>query len=460
MAFTIANRAFEEIFGEDFKTDDEIYCDFMDMLKDYLGKNKGESARKMSEWVENGNGLCTFTCRQDTLDMLCEEMSKDRIPYVLVKEANGKTGFIIRDKDSTQTQKTSARTIKKLSGYCRVTSGNEAGMTYLKGKDEDKTMLIIGALSREEAFYFAELCSRIIPGETVGVDHMPDGTYMVTGHAKTVMRIKKNGSYPGALAEAIVMMNGETGKEEREKVRKRLYYLQKKSGNFPDKNGGHKDPVWIVGKGNCFVKRTENGFDACHALNIDGDVILETDYTVSKDDKRYGQRMNSALSRTTDHQCLYAIKDVLDYYRIPKRSIKTPKEKGQQMFISQAARIVTEKTSREKLTRMEGKWEHKFRHYQKEMKRVIEGAARGKIPKGYTRADIIELRKTAKVFGLDLGSMAKAAGRYAELDSYAREAGRARVANIEQLIARYSGERQAEERSSERSRDTRSGKDR
>ena len=443
MGFTMANRAFEEVFGEGRRESGQVYADFMKMLKEYLHNEKSPSARKMAEWINRDGQLFSFTCRQDAVETLCDNMTAAHIPYIIVNETSGKMGFLVRDPDVEAVRKITKKTLAQMSHYCSISNGEDTGFSYLKGKDEDKTMLMIAGLDRDEAFLFAETAKDVLPGEKIGIDRMPDNTYMLTVHAKTAMKkVKKKGYFPGALAEIVVMANGESRKDTRKKVTERLSYIGEKETGFPGKDGA--SPVWVVGGGNCFVKKTEEGAEAGHAVVIDNRVMLETDYTIKKDDRRYKARLNSALSRITDHKCLYNIQDVIEHFRNPGRFMKGKKIKGQEEFIRKAAELVAQKVSTERLTRMDGKWEHKFRHFQKEMKRVIEGAALGRVPKGYSRADIISLREMAAAYGLQMQFMLPGIKKYAELDSYAREAGKQRVADLEQLIANFGGGQQEE----------------
>ena len=174
-------------------------------------------------------------------------------------------------------------------------------------------------------------------------------------------------------------------------------------------------------------------------------VSLQTDYTVKKEEKKYSQRMNSALARTSGHICLYSVQDVIDYYKASdKRMLPAAAEVGQAALISQAAKIVAEKTGKEKIMHMNGRWEHKFRHFQKDLSRVLDGVANGRVPKGYSRADIIGLRDVAKTYGLSLKAMTPAIEKYRGLDTYAREAGKERVTDLTKLIERYGGGQQKE----------------
>ena len=444
MSFNMVNRDFEEVFGEGIKTDKKTCRDFMKTLRGYLAKEDSISAKKILRWIEEGNQLDTFTCRQDVVEAMSGNLSREGIPYVLVNETTGRVGFLIRASDGQAIKRIRSRTLTERSNTCRISNNYDTGMIYLRGREEDKTMLLIGGLKKEEAFYFVSQCGGILPGETIGVDRMPDGTYLLTVHAKTAMRIGRKASFPGAVAEALVAVNGETKEEVKEDIARRFEYLGEKNSGFPDQTGGVQNPVWIVGTGYCFVKRTSEGFDAGHALDIDGNILLESDYRVDKKDKRYRQRLNSALARTTKHRCLYTVQDVIEYYRTPRRMLPDEKEIAQQMLVRHMASLVTKKTNAEKIMRMDAKWEHKFRHFQKEMRRVAEGAAMGKVPKGYSKADIVMIRKEAKEVGVSLKAIAPCVKRYAELDTYAREAGMPRVTDLEVLIGRLSGVPQKE----------------
>lgn len=447
MAFTMANKAFEEVFGERIITDSKIYTDFIIMLGEYLKEEDSPSAEKMRQCLQDGKPFCSFACRQDALDAMRRKLASGRIPYVIINGTDGQTRFLIRETDSAAVKKATRAALSELGGYCSLKSGNDTGLFYLKSHDEDKTMLLVGGLSREEAFYFAEHSGSVLPGEMLGIDQMPDGTYLLTAHAKTAMRYKGSGIpyYPEAVANTIMYLNGETKKAAREEIVERMAYLGQKTAGFPDKKGGTDEPVWIVGKGNCFVKRTRDGFEAGHAITIQDMVSLQTDYTVKKEEKKYSQRMNSALARTSGHICLYSVQDVIDYYKASdKRMLPAAAEVGQAALVSQAAKIVAEKTGKEKIMHMNGRWDHKFRHFQKDLSRVLDGVANGRVPKGYSRADIIGLRDVAKTYGLNLRAMAPAIEKYRGLDTYAREAGKERVTDLTKLIERYGGGQQKE----------------
>lgn len=455
MAFSTANRTYEAVFGRRVRKDSEIYRDFLDMLKAYLEEEKSEPARKMLEWIRSGKELKALTCRQDAVEPLCERLLMKGIPFVAVNETNGKTGFLIRTADEQTVKQTVKKTLNEMSGHCAICSGYDAGMTYLKGNDEDKTMLLVGGLSREEAFVFAESCGQVIPGETVGIDRMPDGTFMISAHAKTVMRPGRRRTFYGALAETIILINGADGREAKERADKRLLYLQQKNKGFPDKSGSFDLPVWVVGTGTCFVKRTKNGFEAGHAVVIREMVFLEKDYEADKEEKHYMERLNSALSRMTSHLCLYTEKDVREYYKNPGRALCSPQEKGQRMVIEQAALLVSKKTIADRVMRMDGKWEHKFRHLQRNLAYVLKGAAEGKVPKRYAKADIISLRSMAKNCGVDLLAVVPGIEKYAGLDSYAREAGIPRAADLDKLIEKYTAIAASRGRKHERQTGTR-----
>ncbi len=151
---------------------------------------------------------------------------------------------------------------------------------------------------------------------------MPDGTKLFTCHGKTAMSGAREKLFRSAVAETALVMNGESSDRLREYEQNVSTYRRQRAAGFPDMRGTMDEPVWVVGDGERFVKRTAEGFELGHALEIDDNVLLETDLIVDASDKRYETRLNSALSKITGHVCLYDIRDVIEWFRTHGGSFK------------------------------------------------------------------------------------------------------------------------------------------
>lgn len=453
MSFNVSNEAFLEAFGQPDKKG-KVTEKFLEMLKKYLRTQKGTSAGKMRAWIGKGGGLCAFTCRADAVRPLSDDLTAHRIPYILVEEAMGDIGFLIRDTDIKKVKEAITRTLRMLSHYCRVTSCEKAGMAYLKQKVSDKEMLYVSGLSREEAVFIGEESGRALPDETIGIDRMADGTWMVACHGKTAVNGKPGKeNFGSTVAMAMVAMNSETKAGMRKKAAQKADYNEKRAAGFPDRNGKlDGQPVWVVGASNRFVKRTASGFELGHAVEIDESIVLENDLRVNNDDPRYYTRLNSALAKVCGNMCLYSLQEVIRYFKSGRKFDRGSKTTGQKDLILRADAMITKKVMGDSITHMDGRWNHKFRHYQHEMGRLLIGVRDGKIPKGYTRQDILELREIAAAFSLDVKSMTPAISKIMNLEIMSREAGPQRINNVEKEISRYTGERQGQEESRDRSK--------
>ncbi len=437
MAFEIANEAFEKVFGKSSgKSEKELLYSFMQMLNKYLEGRKEWTAAAFRSWLRNGGTLCAFRCREDVVQPIIDDMVDRKIPFVLVKSHDGTTGFLIREKDILAARMSISSVLRNLSGYCEITTGEQAGIIYRRARTKDKTMLLLCGLSETEVYYLEE-AKETLPGKAVGLDRMSDGTFMLTCHGKSIFEEKSR--FCESLMEARLIANGESADSLTRRKEKRDKYIKEKTAGFPDREGSMDSPIWIVGNGDKYVKRGPDGFEAGHAEEVAGEVFLSKEMDVSLSDSAYERRMNSALAKITEHICLYNMQEVLEHFQTKKDVIRDAKETGQQKLIRSASAIVTEKISRENGKRSPG-WKKRIDQYQKNMGGLITAAKEGRIPSGYTKTDILRLRRIMKTFGLDMNKAERGLERMSSLQIYEREAGPARAEDIEKILAAIRGE--------------------
>ena len=376
-----------------------------------------------------GGKLCAFTCREDLVQPVIDMLMEKGCPFVLVKETTGNTGFLIRDADSGRVKAAADDMLKAGSGYCEITTGEMAGIIYRRAKIKDRSMLVFEGLSEEEVYYLQEEAGPSLPGMAVGVDRMPDGTYTMTCHGESAFGIKGSGSFGTALMEAVMLSGGECADAVKERGKLRREYLKARASGFPDRDGTADRPVWIVGRGDCYVKRTRDGFEAGHAEELCGEVFLVIDAETGLKEEGYDKRLGSALSRITGHRCLYEEDEVLEYFRNKKDQYRGMKETGLRMLVSCASGIVSGKEERAGRN-----WAKRMTQYRDEMCRLLEGAGRGAVPTGYGKNDILRLRKIIRVFGLDMERSQSAIDRMRGIAVLERDAGPRRI-DIEEKLA-------------------------
>lgn len=440
MAFDVSNKAFEEAFGNP-KKQGTLTKEFIQQLSIYLENKQFDSAIAIKAWLKKDGKLNAFSCREDMMQPMMAEFRNYKTPYILVKEAGGGIGFLIRSSDTALVKKMTRQVLKEKSRYCAVTTGKIVGDLYLKSKEKDKEILQICGLSEEEVIYLEQQCNTVLPGEAIGIDRMMDGTYMFSCHGKTAIKGKKRRkSFGSALAETVMVMNGNISEKMKKKAQNTAMYREAKAAGFPDKNGQFDSPVWVVGDGDRFVKVTSKGFELGHAIEIEDEVILETDLVVEKGNESYSNRLNSALSHIIGRMCLYDLLSVYEHFKTKRSYLQDQEVVGIQQFLMMADAMISEKIKQDSITQLNGKWEHKFRHYQNEMGRLLIGARDGKIPKGYTKENILQLRKVSQTFRLDMTKLTPAIEKLMQIEAYAKDAAQNKVTNIENVIAKYRGE--------------------
>lgn len=444
MAFLrVANSTFEQAFGtgaEDaggsrpLRDGAGLPGSFMALLREHLRGRKEWTARAMYSWIRGGGGLCAFTCREDLVQPAIDMLMEKGRPFVLVKENAGNTGFLIRAADCSRVKADTDDLLRSRSRYCEITTGEGAGIIYRRERVKDKSMLVISGLSGEAAFYLQEEARPVLPGIAVGVDRMPDGTYTITCHGESAFG-PESGCFGSALMEAVMVTGGECAGDIRKREALRREYLKEKVAGFPDRMGTAEDPVWIVGNGDCYVKRTAEGFELGHAEEACGEVFLVIDMETAIREDGYESRLGSALSRISGHICLYEEGSVLEYFRNKKGHYRSAKETGVKALVNCASGIVSEK---EKSRGNSRNWTRRMEWYRDEMCSLLESAEKGIVPAGYRKNDILRLRRIIRAFSLDMEKAQPAIDRMRGISVHERQAGPGRF-DMEQKLADING---------------------
>lgn len=448
LAFKVSNKAFEQAFSSNegeiktIRTSKEIVDDFLYKLSIYLKQQSHYPAAKaISNWISKGGSLSAFTCRADMVEPMINALRRESIPFVIVQEMTGNKGFIIRSKDNEMQRKIANHLLKTSAKYCQVKTGKEASEEYLRRRIQDKNMLAVGDVTPEQLVYLEELCNQILPGETIGVDKMEDGTYLVTVHGQTAIigpHQYRGRNFAAALSETLFLFDSNVKKEMLEISSNTNEFRKAKSEGFLDKDNSTQQPVWIVGKENIFVKRTMRGFEVGHAEEIGEEVFLETDYRVSFDDPQYDTRLNSGLSKITDKKVLYRLQDVIDHYKTKKSQIRNAKIEGEKHLMEEVDYIVANKVRSDAAYVRGNNWAAKLKHYATEVHKVLSATKDGRIPVGYSKEQIVSLMDITHRYKIDLSIATPAINKLKNVEVFDRPAGPPKIRSIEQEIARFS----------------------
>lgn len=451
MAFKVSNKVFEEIFENEnknlkvIKDPQQIVESFLKHLKSYLKAHKKyPAADAIYKWLEKGGSISSFTCRGDMVESMIDALRFNSVPFIIIQEVTGNKGFLIRSKDNDKQRKIVHQILKSSSNYCQITSGKEASQIYLKKRIPNKEMIAIGGITKEQLVYIEEICNQILPGETIGVDKMQDGTYLITVHGYTSImgsQLFREKNFAALLSETIVLFNGNAKKEINKISSDTNAFRLAKARGFLDESGTTQNPVWIVGNENKFVKRVGEGFELGHAEEVNDEIYLENDTKVTFDDADYEKRLNSALANITNRKVLYRLSDVIEHFKNKKRQQRVNKIAGEKHLMEEVSRIVMNKVRGDATFVRGNNWAKKMIHYQNEAGKVLVGVKEGRVPNGYHREDIKELMDVAFRYRLDLNLITPAIDKLKNIEVFDRPVGPPKVRSIEQEIARFSGDR-------------------
>ena len=453
MAFKVSNKVFEEVFDSNsnlkvINNPQQVVESFLKRLKSYLKTHKKyPAADAIRKWLEKGGSISSFTCRGDMVEQMIEALRLHAIPFILIQEITGNKGFLIRSKDNDKQRKIANHLLKTSANYCKITSGREASQIYLKKRIPNKEMIAVGDLTKEQMIYLTEKCNHILPGETIGVDKMKDGTYLVTVHGHTAIMgspLVKGQNFASLLAETVILFNGNVKAEMDEFSTDTDNFRISKAKGFPDQTGGTNDPIWVVGNENKFLKRAERVFEVGHAEEVGDEIFLETDTKISLDDADFEKRLNSALANITKRKVLYRLSDVIAHFKDKKRKQRVNQIAGEKHLAEEVSRVVANKVRGDATFVRGNKWAKKLIHYQAEVGKVLVGVKEGRVPLGYQRDDIKELMDVAFRYGLNMQVITPAINKLQNIEVYDRPVGPPKVRNVEQEIARFIQDRTQE----------------
>lgn len=447
MGFKISNEEFYQIFGNpnnvnsnssyNQKDKDEYNKKLRSQLISYLSTKKYPSARALLKWLNKGGSFTTMSCRADVVNDLEEEFMKTGVAFTLFEGVSGNYGFLARSCDIEKQNKAIKNVLERKSKYCNITSGEEAAYFYSKKSGlKDTDMVAIGGLNEEEVHLLKESCNKVLPNQTIGIDEMSDGSYLLTFHGKSSLDFTSDSNMATALVESLVTLNGNSAKIIRNKTKSDIAYQKEFVNGFPDKNGSLKNSVWIVGNERRYVERTTHGFKTGYPVEKDEDIILEEDSSITKDDENYNRKLHSALARISNKKCLYTEADVKMYFKIRKPYIENIKVAGEKQLISIVGKIVSENLNRSHLNTMDKKWDSKLDLYKKEVAKILESAQKAKVPKGYKKKDIIAIMAIAKNYGLKLDALSPAIQRMSIVNIYDRSLQRPVIKDIDKELNR------------------------
>ncbi len=405
MAFKTSTDVFDAVFGRQEKKN--LPEQYLTEIAKYLQtRTHVPGAVALGEWILSGKSLFVFTCREDMTETLAEKLRVAEVPYAVLFTSSGQMGFIIRSADGKKADEIKAATLIEASRTCRVVSGEDMINLAAASKAKDKSCLAFHGLSKAQAYYIRDGYAKRFTHPEIGLDSMSDGTYTLTIRAQD--SIKQNtrddtSDICTILLETIMKTGGPNGRRNTYYAEMEEDYRERLSREFIEEGVNmNRTPLWIIGKGNQFVKITAQGFSYGHAVRKDV-VELKTELQVENVQPDFRQLLVSYTRRIPYKVFTYSSEAVIYHFSkkeegefdaadISPEPMYYVYNRGEQELAKTIDQIMTRKLHNEEIMIMDGRWHEKYARYMEEAQAVLRALAVGRLPAGYEPEDLIKIR--------------------------------------------------------------------
>lgn len=399
MAFQTSNELFDHIFNTG--TEEKQSGQALEKLMKYLNDSSSPLAQRMGEYLENGEKLSAFLCREDLFSDVAEELYEKDIPCAAVTEAYGNCGFLIREADRENAEKACDEVRKRKSRFCTVMSGQR--MMKLAASGQDKRCIALHGLSAGYAEMIREKFSISFDNAKIGLDLMQDGTVTVTLPARDCIKrnVRKGADLCSVYLETLLAATGPNAAKNLSYAQMRADLRKKLSEEFKDGVfKRNKMPLWIVGRGTQFLTISFGGFSYGRASVSGNTVELGILYQADSFQPDYKQELVSYVQRIPFPVLTYSRSEVLEHFRLQSDgsgeldTLDTSPDgkyrvwaRGEKKMAGQIDRMITRKIQNDPVMVMDGREDEKFLHYMQTAGEFLTALAAGHVPAGYEIED-------------------------------------------------------------------------
>ena len=402
MGFLTSADTFDSVFGDTPKSTPQ--GNFLQEAAAYLKKKQNVPwALELGQWIDSGKELAAFTCREDVMYDMADELYQANVPYMVLATAKGKVGFLVKKTDDEKAMQAKANVLQRKSKVCTVVSSAELLRQISQAKTTDKTCLAVHGLTRGQVQVIQDRFAEYLEAPKIGVDKMRDGTFTVSMFAKG--SIKKNTragvDFCRIFLEAIMATTGPNAGKNEAYAFLQSSFMEKLAMDFKEPGvNRNKTPLWIVGASSQYLKMTERDFVYGHAVNRDGRLVLEEEFSAIADQPDYRECLVSYAARIPYCKVTYNQTEVMRHLDkgsktdIPDKLDISPMTsyrvwaRGEKQLAKAIDIMMTRKMQNDEIMVMDGRYNEKFSHYIKEAAKIFEALSIDRAPVGYDLEDV------------------------------------------------------------------------
>lgn len=431
---------------------------FLDELSRYLkSKPAVRFAAEMAAWIDARKPLAMFTCREDLLYSLVDDMLEGDVPHVVISSKPGKFGIMIPENAVEKSDQIKRIALAKRSGICKAVTGKDFLKIVAGTKASDKSVLAISGLSAAQAKLIQDKMALYMGITRVGVDKMQDQTttlYFV-GRESIKSSIRDEADLCRMYLETAMEVAGPYGEVRSASARLEQEFQDRLAMNFSQSGVNlNKTPLYIIGSGTQYMKVTGLNFEYGHVVMENKRPAMKPEFKADALQPDYRQLLISYSSRIPRRVMTYDNADVLrslganmakthgtvDYSPSDTERLV---RRGEGQIVALLDQMVTLKISGDVEMTIAGKWDEKFKHYCAEAARLIRSFIHGGLPKGYEAQDIIKIGEIAKKYGISLDDYEPVADMLTSPEVALLTSEVERIVDIQEVVERFQQEEKA-----------------
>ncbi len=389
MAFVTSTKQFNQMFSETKSIDEQLMQAIINYLHSHLYIVR---IRALYEWIMNGGGLSIFRCRRDMFDDVVEKLGRNRIPFLVVRNMEGDSGFLVQANNKDAIKSLTSEVLEENALACTITSITGLRQILMTEDYTSRGIISLTGLSSSQIYLLEQMAIKQLGATAIGEDRMSDGTYRFSMQGKAAFPRNKNKNL-GLLVLQMYMMTLGPGRDKNN-MRAMNRYTYNSAIADVLRQGSNAQPVYVV-EGKNYLKLSAMGFECGQIEANGGQPTMKSSLVYQRAIPDYEVQLISRLNSFGDPICTTDLSEVLLRATSESRFDLTEEESdriaAEGKTAAKISEVVMEKTKKDTVMGGTRQYAEKATHLLKEMGRVLAGAVSSTVPLGYSNEAISDV---------------------------------------------------------------------
>lgn len=403
MPFKISNNSYTEYFEQKKQITPLFYRAVLKFLKAHPREH---NCRELYEHMEMGGKLALFRCRADYYSKMEKKLECYNIAFLKTIARDGRTGFVIADKDIEKTKDQIEAVLKDASQHTNLVLIDEIGGKKSIKKGHSEQIVIFSNLSKEKALRFKREIIEKMKLQEIGFEEMKDGTFRI-GIYDEDMSVKTDTGF--TIRKLMLMTNFLFASSFRDAARKReekTYEFKKQMlWGREHKEELRQHPLYIIGKFGEFLQMDGQSLSVGRIyVEEDGNVKIINESKIYENDHNYEELKAEYIASLVEPQATFTPSEAVHMARENAAAIRLPMQDEQAMesiekVVDKIDFMITERMAYDRdLSQIEDPGLD-MAAYKNQVTDVVEAITMNRELDGYALSDLTKVGKELETIG-------------------------------------------------------------